>query len=140
MIIDFEGEPARALSERRLKRSPLVDVAGMIRSFHYAVFSAFMNQAGIRSEDAAGLEPWIEPWYHCVSSVFLHSYRETAGNAAFLPRKREHLETLLQVYLLEKAVYEVGYELNNRPEWLLIPFRGIEHILKEKGIEKDTAS
>jgi len=129
VIIDFEGEPARALSERRLKRSPLADVAGMLRSFHYAVYSEFLQHEYIRDEDRAELEPWIEPWYTCVSTVFLHSYIFTARSAAFLPRRPEHLQTLLNVFLLEKAVYEIGYEMNNRPDWLLIPFKGIESVL-----------
>ncbi|UCD34253.1 MAG: putative maltokinase, partial [Nitrospiraceae bacterium] len=130
IIIDFEGEPARALSERRLKRSPLVDVAGMLRSFHYAVYSSFLQHEGVRGGSGSELEPWIEPWYHCVSAVFLHAYIQTAGHAPFLPKRHDHFQLLFDVLLLEKAVYEVGYELNNRPEWLLIPFRGIESILR----------
>lgn len=129
IIIDFEGEPARALSERRLKRSPLVDVAGMLRSFHYAAYSAYLHHVEVRPEDSAELESWIEPWYNSVGRIFLQSYLTTAKDAAFLPKKKDHLKTLLQVYLLDKAVYEIGYELNNRPAWLLIPFKGIENVL-----------
>jgi maltose alpha-D-glucosyltransferase/alpha-amylase len=129
IIIDYEGEPARSLSERKLKRSPLVDVAGMIRSFHYAVHAEYFNHVSLRPEDASGLEPWLDLWYRCVSRTFLEAYVKTAGNAGFFPKDSSDLEILLQVFLLEKAVYELGYELNNRPDWLVIPFRGIRSIL-----------
>jgi len=129
IIIDFEGEPARPLSERKLKRSPFVDVAGMIRSFHYAVHAEYFNHIASRPEHASRLEPWLDPWYRCVGRTFLEAYFKTAGNAGFVPGDSSDLEILLQVFLLEKAVYELGYELNNRPEWLVIPFRGIKSIL-----------
>jgi maltose alpha-D-glucosyltransferase/alpha-amylase len=129
VIIDFEGEPARTLSERKLKRSPLVDVAGMIRSFHYAVHSEYFNHITLRPEDAAELEPWLDPWYRCISKTFLCSYVQTSAGADFIPKDMNDLKILLEVFMLEKAVYEVGYELNNRPDWLMIPLRGIMNIL-----------
>jgi maltose alpha-D-glucosyltransferase/alpha-amylase len=135
VIIDFEGEPARALSERRLKRSPLVDVAGMVRSFHYAAFFALFQHETLRPEDIPELEPWVERWYHTISGIFLSAYLEAAGDAPFVPRDRGDLETLLQAFLLDKAVYELGYELNNRPDWLVIPIKGINDILsRESGV------
>jgi maltose alpha-D-glucosyltransferase/alpha-amylase len=130
VIIDFEGEPARALSERRLKRSPLRDVAGMVRSFHYAAFIALFKEASIRSEDIPVLEPWTHLWYQYVSGVFLRSYLETVGTAPFIPIEKEDLEIMLRAFLLEKAVYELGYELNNRPEWVSIPLRGIKDMME----------
>ncbi|MCI0485002.1 MAG: maltose alpha-D-glucosyltransferase [Blastocatellia bacterium] len=130
MIIDFEGEPVRPVSERRLKRSPFRDVAGMVRSFHYAAYSGLLQNSAIRPEDQALLEPWIEPWYRYVSSAFLDSYLQTVGGAGFLPTDREELEIMFQAFLLEKAVYEIGYELNNRPDWAIIPARGVSYILK----------
>jgi maltose alpha-D-glucosyltransferase/alpha-amylase len=130
VIIDFEGEPARSLSERRLKRSPVRDVAGMIRSFHYAVYSALLKYTGGGPDDSAGLQAWAEVWYHYVSGTFLSSYMNTVRDAGFVPEDRDEFALLLQCFLLEKAVYELGYELNNRPEWVLIPLRGISHILK----------
>jgi maltose alpha-D-glucosyltransferase/alpha-amylase len=130
-IIDFEGEPARSLSERRLKRSPLRDVAGMIRSFHYAAHSALRTYGSIRPEDVERLEAWAEEWYAAVSGVYLNSYLFTVEAAAFVPKGRKEFETLLRCFLLEKAVYEVGYELNHRPDWLAIPIRGIERLLKK---------
>ena len=129
IILDFEGEPARALSERKLKRSPLVDVAGMIRSFHYAVHNEYFNHISLRPEAASELEPWLDPWYRCVGRTYLEAYVRTAGKAGFMPGDSTDLEVLLQVFLLEKVVYEIGYELNNRPDWLVIPFRGIKSIL-----------
>jgi maltose alpha-D-glucosyltransferase/alpha-amylase len=129
MIIDFEGEPARALSERRLKRSPLQDVAGMVRSFHYAAFIALFKEASMRPEDIPVLEPWADLWYRYVSGVFLRSYLEMVRNAPFIPAEKKEFEMMLKAFLLEKAIYELGYELNNRPEWVVIPFRGLKDLL-----------
>ncbi|MBN1141835.1 MAG: maltose alpha-D-glucosyltransferase [Deltaproteobacteria bacterium] len=131
IVIDFEGEPSRTLGERRAKRSPLTDVASMIRSFSYAAHSALLQHASIRREDIAVLEPWAEVWYQCVSAVFLKSYLETAGQAPFVPQDGEELRIFLEAFLLEKAIYELGYELNNRPDWTIIPLRGIENILDD---------
>ena len=130
MIIDFEGEPARSLSERRLKRSPLVDVAGMLRSFHYAAYSALFQYKSIRPEDIAGLEPWAELWAWHMGASFLRSYLEPASKAGFLPPDMADLNVLLNAFLMDKAVYELGYELNNRPDWVLIPIRGLKNVLK----------
>lgn len=130
VIIDFEGEPARPLSERRLKRSSLVDIAGMIRSFHYAAYTALIKYASIRPEDALSLKPWIDLWYKYVGGAFLRAYLDTAKDAPFIPKEKDELDILLRVLLLEKAVYELGYELNNRPDWLIIPVKGIKHLLE----------
>jgi len=129
IIIDFEGEPARPISERRLKRSPLSDVAGMMRSFHYASYSVILKQA-IRPEDIQLMEPWADLWYRYVSGIFLKGYLQVAADAPFLPKETGELEILLHVFLLEKAVYELGYELNNRPNWIIIPIMGIKHLLE----------
>ncbi|MGI9089316.1 MAG: maltose alpha-D-glucosyltransferase [Chthoniobacterales bacterium] len=130
VILDFEGEPARALSERKLKRSALRDVAGMMRSFQYAAYSALWQPA-MRSEDTPFLERWADIWYRQMSSVFLQSYLAAADGASFLPKGEDEFQVLLEAYLLDKAVYEVGYELNNRPDWVVIPIRGIRHILQK---------
>ena len=129
VILDFEGEPARALSERKLKRSALRDVAGMMRSFQYAAYSALWQPA-MRSEDVPFLELWADLWYRQISSVFLQSYLKTTRGAIFIPQNSDDLQIMLEAYLLDKAVYEIGYELNNRPDWVVIPIRGIKHILK----------
>jgi maltose alpha-D-glucosyltransferase/alpha-amylase len=130
IIIDFEGEPARELTERRLKHSPFKDVAGMVRSFHYAVNTALFKEASVRLKDTPLLQPWANLWYRYVSGIFLKSYLDTVENAPFIPSDREALKIMLNAYLLEKAVYELGYELNNRPEWVAIPLRGIKDLME----------
>jgi maltose alpha-D-glucosyltransferase / alpha-amylase len=135
VIIDFEGEPARPLSERRIKRSPLRDVAGMLRSFHYATYAALSTRETRDGTITPGdirtsLEPWARLWHLWVSAVFLKRYREVASHASFLPRSSEELRVLLDAYILEKAVYELGCELNNRPDWVHLPLHGIVQILE----------
>jgi maltose alpha-D-glucosyltransferase/alpha-amylase len=129
VILDFEGEPARPLSERKLKRSVVRDVAGMMRSFQYAAYSALWQPA-MRKEDVPFLERWADLWYRQMNSVFLQSYLQTTAGAVFVPQNSDDLQILLEAYLLDKAVYEIGYELNNRPDWAIIPIRGIKHILQ----------
>jgi len=124
VIIDFEGEPTRSLYERRLKRLAMRDVAGMLRSFSYA------SQAALRSQEIAperlpGLYAWARFWVDSVSAVFLKSYLTTAGNASWVSQKQDDLEIQLSTMLLEKALYELRYELNLRPDWVRIPLRGI---------------
>jgi maltose alpha-D-glucosyltransferase/alpha-amylase len=133
VIIDFEGEPARPLSERRLKRCPLRDVAGMIRSLHYAAHSAAQHRVPLLSrpeDDIPVLEQWAEFWYTWVSASFLTYYLNTIGPAHLLPKDPEQTRTLLDAYLLEKAIYEVGYEINNRPTWVKVPLQGIIRLLE----------
>ena len=118
VIIDFEGEPARPLAERRMKRSPLQDVAGMVRSFHYAAFAHLLapDRGSRRSRrDLPSVTAWAENWYSWVTFRFLKSYFANAQSGSFLPPSREEISALLRVHLLEKAIYELGYELNNRP-------------------------
>jgi maltose alpha-D-glucosyltransferase/alpha-amylase len=127
VITDFEGEPLHPLSERRLKRNPLRDVAGMIRSFHYAAFSPLTKgEEGVlvRAADVEMLNRWAAAWYGWVSGCFLAGYLATI-KPTLLPASVEELEILLDAYLLEKAVYELGYEMNNRPDWIVIPMKGI---------------
>jgi maltose alpha-D-glucosyltransferase/alpha-amylase len=134
VIIDFEGEPARPLSERRIKRSPLRDVAGMLRSFHYASYAARFGQvAGVRPEDLDALDPLARFWYLWVSVAFLKAYLGVALQAGFLPQAREDLKVLLEAHLLEKALYELAYELNNRPDWVRIPLHGMLQLLAPEG-------
>ncbi len=133
VIIDFEGEPARSLAERRRKRSPLQDVAGMVRSFHYAAHTVLAHHVAGRLTHEQSLplvEPWAQFWYRWASSAFLKSYLRHAGDASFVPAVDEEREALLNAFLLEKSVYELGYELNNRPDWVHIPIRGIEDLLE----------
>ena len=133
VIIDFEGEPARPLSERRLRRSPLRDVAGMLRSYHYAAVSglARARDRGVVSEpELEALERWTSFWHRWVSVAFLRGYFQAAGPARFLPREHEERQLLLDIFLLEKAVYELGYELANRPAWAGIPIEVILALLE----------
>ncbi len=133
VIIDFEGEPARGLEERRLKRSPLRDVAGMIRSFHYAAYTALLGRVSQRfqsQEEGRVLQQWTQIWYGWVAATYLRAYLQAAERGPlFEGASREVIGTLLDLFLLEKAVYELGYELNNRPDWIRIPLRGILEIL-----------
>ncbi|MFV9506143.1 MAG: maltose alpha-D-glucosyltransferase [Oscillochloridaceae bacterium umkhey_bin13] len=128
LIIDFEGEPVRPISERRIKRSPLRDVAGMLRSYQYAAYSSLFTRleaTTISDDEANRLRRWADLWAFWVSASFLRSYLDTAAGAAFLPGNRNDLETLLEVFVLEKAIYELAYEMNNRPSWLSIPLTGV---------------
>lgn len=130
VIIDFEGEPARSLAERRKKRSPLQDVAGMLRSFHYAAYAPLLQEGNAERSSYEELRSWAEYWQKWVSATFLKTYLEVSGDAIFIPAGREELALLLDVHLLDKAVYELGYELNNRPSWVRIPLDGISQLLQ----------
>lgn len=119
MILDFEGEPARSLEERRTKTSALKDVAGMLRSFSYAVATA-----------SEGRDPVdLETWEGLARERFLAGYLRSAYEGHFLPPERADLDLLLDLFEIDKALYEIGYELDNRPDWVSIPLRGIEKLL-----------
>jgi maltose alpha-D-glucosyltransferase / alpha-amylase len=124
VILDFEGEPARPLASRRTKCSPLRDVAGMLRSFSYAALTGLGAATATRHEDLERLAPWADAWETWVSAAYLRAYLETTRGAPFLPA-RASIEALLQTFMLDKAFYELGYELNNRPEWVRIPLAGL---------------
>jgi maltose alpha-D-glucosyltransferase / alpha-amylase len=131
VIIDLEGEPARPLGERRLKFSAFRDIGGMIRSFHYAVSQQFLSHIATRPEDEEALREWVPVWYDYVAGLFLSAYLETVDAADFVPSDEDSLKRILTVFLLEKAVYEVSYELDNRPDWLRIPISGLEFTLEQ---------
>ena len=134
LIIDFEGEPAVSISERRLKRSPLLDVAGMIRSFHYAAHAALLKHIE-RGTPAEGQLPqmilWARFWARWAGAVFFKAYLQAAGAAPFIPPAESDLQMMTEVFLLRKAIYELGYELNNRPDWVKIPLQGILELVNE---------
>jgi maltose alpha-D-glucosyltransferase/alpha-amylase len=134
LIMDFEGEPARPISERRLKRSPLRDVAGMLRSFHYAAVSALIS-GRVRPEDVQTLSKCADYWYHWVSVDFLKAYLGTAQDGDFLPASESGIKALLDLCLIDKAMYELAYELNNRPTWVGIPLRGTLGLIEGTGTE-----
>jgi maltose alpha-D-glucosyltransferase/alpha-amylase len=125
VILDFEGEPARPLAERRAKYPPLRDVAGMLRSFSYAALAGLGAATAHRPEDVERLAPWAELWETWVSAAFLRAYRAATRGGDFVPSRRDDLEVVLQAFVLDKALYELGYELNNRPDWVHIPLAGL---------------
>ena len=129
VIVDFEGEAKRTLSERLIKRSAVRDAAGMLRSFDYAVRSKLLQDRTISDKELAALEPWVRQWQFYVEGFFLRSYLWTIRDTGLAPENSAHLEVLLRNLLLEKAIYELGYELENRPHWVTIPARGIKTIL-----------
>ena len=128
-ILDFEGEPTRPLEERRRRESPMKDVAGMLRSFSYAAYAALFAHSGGRAEELARLEPWAAAWQRWTGAAFLTGYLSTAGAAPFVPSDSVQAAALLQLFVLDKALYELNYELNNRPDWARIPMRGLAELL-----------
>ncbi len=132
VIIDFEGEPMRSIGERRIKRSPLKDVAGMLRSFHYAweLTAKQLGDLEVRTKkDKFRIAQWGRFWQVWVSTEFLKEYLSVAKSGNFLPNDLKELELLLDALVLERALYEVGYELNSRVDWVDIPLRGVLQVL-----------
>lgn len=124
IILDFEGEPDKSLGQRRLKYSPLKDVAGMLRSFSYAAYAVLYNQYQNDKSLQTQLEPWAKEWYNYVGRIFLDVYFDEIKDADIL-ESMDDLLPLMQVFLFEKAIYELGYELNNRTAWVNIPMTGV---------------
>jgi maltose alpha-D-glucosyltransferase/alpha-amylase len=133
VVLDFEGEPARTLSERRLKRSPLRDVAGMLRSFHYAAYTAIpeaVERGQVPEEQRRELlEDAAERWVSCVSASFLSGYLAPVDGTDLLPRDQNALRVSLDAHLLEKACYEIQYELDHRPDFVEVPIAGVRRLL-----------
>jgi len=123
VIIDFEGETTRPLAQRREKASPLLDVAGMIRSFHYA--SRAMLRSHEEDTSVGDRRERLQTWFHRSAQWFLRGYLERAGGAPFLSPDETDVRAWLDVFQLRKAIYELGYELNHRPDWVSIPLEGI---------------
>ncbi len=128
-ILDFEGEPARPLEERRYKMSPQKDVAGMLRSFDYAAWSAVMRMIELNPTSEPIVLPLAERWRALTERAFLDAYRETIGDCASYPQEGAQADRLLRLFLLEKALYEINYEAANRPTWLRIPMKGVAGLL-----------
>jgi len=138
MIIDFEGEPNRPIGERRLKRSPLVDVAGMLRSFDYATSIAAdtVRQRQNVVDPSSELEPWAELWRAWVSRVFQKSYYQATRSTFLLPSRPDERDMLVDLFVLEKSLYELGYEIDNRPHMVHVPARGILRQL-DRALERE---
>ncbi len=135
-IIDFEGEPARPLEERRKKHSPLRDVAGMVRSFNYAAHTALRNASAERMSDLEEMHGWAADWERRVREAFLEGYQGGVMGCPSYPENDEHAQALIELFTLEKALYEVRYELDNRPDWVGIPVRGILGLLNDRAGEE----
>jgi maltose alpha-D-glucosyltransferase/alpha-amylase len=129
VVIDFEGEPGRPVSDRRYKRNPLRDVAGMLRSFAYAAETALRSER-VRPEDRARLAPWANAFRAWACASFVRSYLAGIQGESYCPPNPETTRLLLEFYELEKALYEVNYELNNRPQWLAVPLAGLARIAR----------
>jgi maltose alpha-D-glucosyltransferase/alpha-amylase len=127
IVLDFEGEPARPLTERRKKQPPLKDVSGMLRSFSYAAWSGLAKYAVQSHTESQQIEQWAKLWIRMVSDEFLRAYLAEMSTTAVLPQS--DLNLILDAYLLDKALYELSYELNNRPDWVRIPLMGIVSLL-----------
>jgi maltose alpha-D-glucosyltransferase / alpha-amylase len=140
IIVDFEGEPTRPLAERRRKSSPLRDVAGMIRSFDYASFTAVRQLAEARPAAEPRMVQLAEAWRQRAVDGFRAAYRKTMRGCAAYPASKRQARELVAFFTLEKAVYEVSYELANRPDWADIPLRGVLGILAKLGEAKRAAA
>ena len=130
LILDFEGEPARRLEERRAKQSPVKDVAGMLRSFSYAGYSALLARCQPDDDRWAELETWTLAWETLARERFLVGYLTASHEGRFLPAERASIGALLDFFELDKALYEVDYEVDNRPDWLRIPLQGIRRVIE----------
>jgi len=132
VFIDFEGEPARPPAQRRAKRCALVDVAGMLRSFSYAAETA-LRGAAIDAADEGRLRPWAWTWTDTIGGGYLDAYSSTLGaGTPLLPPRVHDRNRLLSFFLMEKCIYEIGYELDNRPAWLAIPLEGLRGLLDKE--------
>ena len=129
-IIDFEGEPARSMAERRMKQSPLKDVAGMVRSFGYAAYAGLFAATSSRRSEFERMEASARLWQSSITDAFLRGYFATAGHSLFIPALPSQRDELLKLFVLDKAFYELNYELNNRPDWVRIPLHGILDLLR----------
>jgi maltose alpha-D-glucosyltransferase/alpha-amylase len=129
VVIDFEGEPRRSIGERSLKRPALQDVAGMVRSFDYAARVALGRE---RPEDQPKLEFWADAWSRSMAELFVGAYREKTRGAVFVPESLREFDLLLETLVLDKALYELEYELAYRPDFVGIPLRAIERLLTQE--------
>ncbi|HUG53695.1 MAG TPA: maltose alpha-D-glucosyltransferase [Vicinamibacteria bacterium] len=130
----FESEPGRPLGERRIKRSPLRDVATMLRSFHYVAAHALsgrVSSGAVRAEDVPQLEPALRGWRTWIGAAFLRRYLQTAAEAPFVHPGAEELRAALTAYLLERTLHEIRYELEHRPDWVTIPLGELLDLMKQ---------
>ncbi|GAB3316841.1 maltose alpha-D-glucosyltransferase [Larkinella ripae] len=129
-IQDFGGNPLRTFSTRRIKRSPLRDVAAMIRSFYYVAYEGFLATNQVPKEDIKNLLPFADLWAFQISEIFLKAYLDTVQDSNFYPKDKADLQMMLETYLLERAIFDLNYDLANRPERVLAPVRIINTIVE----------
>jgi maltose alpha-D-glucosyltransferase/alpha-amylase len=130
-ILDFEGEPEATIRDRKVKQPPIKDVAGMLRSFQYAIYATIFspdNNISLSQKDQflAG-----DRYYAAIVGLFLSKYIDTAFEEGLDIGYKHEIDFLLRYHLLEKAIYEMGYELNSRPDWVIIPLRGVLDLIKD---------
>ncbi len=128
VILDFEGEPEATIRDRKVKHSPLKDVAGMMRSFHYAVFGTIFGKHSFKMSEEDLTEAGGR-YYRAIVAVFLDTYLKIAFDEGLNIGYYKEIDFLLRYHIFEKAIYELGYELNSRPEWVIIPLKGLNQIL-----------
>ncbi|MGQ3887880.1 maltose alpha-D-glucosyltransferase [Legionella sp. CNM-1927-20] len=126
VIIDYEGEPGRPLSERKIKRPPLRDVAGILRSFHYALYMVLNNKTVFSTAHHFD----AEEWYCWVCHLFINTYLEYPGIKNLMPKEASCFSLLLKAFMFEKVLHEIEYEINNRPDWLYVPCKGLIQLLE----------
>lgn len=128
VILDFEGEPEATIRDRKVKHSPMKDVAGMMRSFHYAVFGTIFGEHSFKMSEKDLIRAGGR-YYRAIVAVFLETYLQKAFDEGLDIGYKKEIEFLLKYHIFEKAIYELGYELNSRPEWVIIPLKGLNQIL-----------
>ncbi|EKD25966.1 MAG: hypothetical protein ACD_79C01427G0001, partial [uncultured bacterium] len=131
-IIDFEGEPLRPIGERKLKKTAIRDIVGMVRSFQYAVYHTLYKSSTFREEDIVYLKNWGGVWYEYIFRYFIRGYFQKATNTQLLPESEEQFALIMEAFLIDKLFYEINYELNNRMDWIIIPLKGLTDLI-EKG-------
>jgi maltose alpha-D-glucosyltransferase / alpha-amylase len=130
VVLDFEGDPAQSVAERRAKQSPLKDVAGMLRSYAYAAYAALFAFGLHAAADYAALEPWAGTWEHWTTDAFLKGYLAAIEPTPLLPQDVGARDMLLSAFALDKALRELGYELHNRPDWVRVPLVGVHRLIR----------
>lgn len=130
VLHDFGGNPLKPYSERRLKRSPLRDVAAAIRSFYYVAYEGFLSSSQMQKEEQTSLLPFAGFWAHYMSSFFMKAYLDEIKGTDFIPADEKDFEVLIQTFLLENALHWFTYEVAHRPERVVIPLRIVETVMK----------
>jgi len=131
VFINFEGSPGKRYSQRRLKKSPLSDIASIISSFHYIAYEGILKNQNIRKEDINALRPWAEKWFHYMVQIYLRAYLDRTNGNRFIPENDEDFKNILNVFLLEMAIHRLSDELEAPSERILIPTICILKIIEQ---------